>query len=53
MAEGYLYQARDHFHGGGFAGSVRTEVAGNFTRPGAETDVVNGGNPREMLGDVA
>src|ERR1035441_9958724 len=53
VAEGHLDQAGDHFHCGGLAGTVGPKVAGNFARAGAETDVVNGSNTREMLGNVA
>ena len=53
LARGRLDQAGDHFHGGGFAGAVRPQVAGDFARAGGEADVVHGGDAGKSLGDVA
>jgi hypothetical protein len=53
LARADLDQPGDHLHGGGFAGAVGTEVAGDFARGGGKADVVYGEDAREALGHVA
>ena len=53
VAEGHFDQAGDHLHGGGLAGAVGAEVAGDLAGAGSEADVVNRGNAGEVLGDAA
>ena len=36
FAGGHLHQPGDHLHGGGFAGAVRPQVAGDLPGAGAE-----------------
>ena len=44
LAEGRLDEAGDHFDGGGFAGAVGAEIAGDLAGEGGEADVLNDGN---------
>ena len=53
FARADLDQPGDHFHGGGFAGAVGAQVAGDFARWGGEADVIYGEDAGETLGDVA
>ena len=53
FAGGHFDESGDHFHGGGFAGAVRAEVAGDFAGPRGEGHVVDGGDAQKSLGDTA
>ena len=53
FAEGHFDEAGDHLHGGGFAGAVGAEVAGDFAGTGGKSDVVHGSDAGEVLGDTA
>ena len=53
LAGGHLHQPGDHLHGGGFAGAVRPQVAGDLAGAGRKADVVDGGDPGESLANVA
>ena len=44
-----LDQPGDHLHGGGFAGAVRPQVAGDFAGARGEADVVHGGDAGNRL----
>ena len=49
LAGGGLDQAGDHLHGGGFAGAVRSQVAGDLAGARREADVVDGGDAEEAF----
>ena len=49
FAGGHFDEAGDHLHGGGFAGAVGAEVAGDFAGAGGEGHVVDGGNTGEVF----
>ena len=53
LAERHFHEAGDHLHGGGFAGAVGAQVAGDLAGAGGEADAVDGGDAGETLGDVA
>ena len=53
LAKGHLDEAGDHLHGGGLAGAVGAEIAGDLAGSRGEADVVDGGNAGEVLGDTA
>jgi hypothetical protein len=52
LAGGHFDETGDHLHGGGFAGAVRTEVAGHLPRLSEKADVVDRGNTGVALRDV-
>ena len=49
----WVHESGDHLHGGGFAGAVGAEVAGDFAGPGGEAGAGNGGDSGEAFVDVA
>src|ERR1035441_777333 len=46
-------ESGDHLHGGGFAGTVGAQVAGDLSGGGRKADVIDGEYAGETLGDVA
>ena len=53
LAGGRLHQAGDHLHGGGLAGAVRPQVAGDLAGAGGKAHVIDGGDAEEAFGNVA
>ena len=53
LARGHLHQPGDHFHGGGFAGTVRPQVPGDL--PGAREKLTSStaSDAAESLRDMA
>ena len=53
LARADLDEPGDHLHGGGFAGAVGAQIAGDFARGCGKADVIYGEHARKTLGDVA
>ena len=53
VAGGGLEEAGDHLHGGGFAGAVGAEVAGDLAGVRGEADGFDGGDAQEIFVDAA
>ena len=53
LAGGGVHQAGDHLHGGGLAGAVGAQVAGDLAGTGGKADLIDGGDAEKTFGDVA
>src|SRR5579864_7574117 len=53
LARGHLYERGNHFHGGGFAGAVRAQVAGDLAGAGRKADVIDCNDAGESFRNVA
>jgi PadR family transcriptional regulator len=53
FARGDFEEAGDHVHGGGFAGAVGAEIAGDLAGAGGERNLIDGNDAAETFGDAA
>jgi hypothetical protein len=48
-----VVQAEDHPHGGGLAGAIRAEEAGDHAGPAGEAEVIDGEDRAVAFGEIA